>query len=103
MRLGSPACPPAMNAAPIDGPLLFGLVYPVVSLFFAMQVADEHHWAEMRALILVVSADKKDTSSTSGKSVERPSFLPPFISLPRFVAYFRIRYRPAHKKKHHLF
>ncbi|CAN0453544.1 unnamed protein product, partial [Scytosiphon promiscuus] len=25
----------------------------------AVQVADEHHWPEMRALILVVSADKK--------------------------------------------
>ncbi|CAM9695723.1 unnamed protein product [Ectocarpus sp. 6 AP-2014] len=34
----------------------------------AVQVADEHHWPEMRALILVVSADKKDTSSTSGMS-----------------------------------
>ncbi|CAM9936731.1 unnamed protein product, partial [Laminaria digitata] len=31
----------------------------------AIQVADEHHWPEMRALILVVSADKKDTSSTA--------------------------------------
>eukprot|EP00903_Cladosiphon_okamuranus_P015684 g14481.t2 len=34
----------------------------------AIQVADERHWPEMRALILVVSADKKDTSSTSGMS-----------------------------------
>lgn len=34
----------------------------------AQQVADEDHWPEMRALILVVSADKKDTSSTSGKA-----------------------------------
>lgn len=32
----------------------------------AIQVADEHHWPELRALILVVSAAKKETSSTSG-------------------------------------
>lgn len=32
----------------------------------AEQVADETHWPEMRALILVVSDKKKDTSSTSG-------------------------------------
>lgn len=29
-------------------------------------MADEKHWPEIRALILVVSADKKDTSSTAG-------------------------------------
>lgn len=33
------------------------------------QVADEKHWPEIRALILVVSAAKKDTSSTSGTCV----------------------------------
>lgn len=32
----------------------------------ATQVAPASHWPEMRALILVVSADKKDVSSTSG-------------------------------------
>ncbi|CAM9375032.1 unnamed protein product [Ascophyllum nodosum] len=34
----------------------------------AVQVADEHHWPEMRAFILVASAEKKDTSSTAGMS-----------------------------------
>jgi diphosphomevalonate decarboxylase len=34
----------------------------------AVQVADEHHWPELRALILVVSDAKKDTSSTAGMS-----------------------------------
>ena len=32
----------------------------------AIQIADEHHWPELRAVILVVSDAKKDTSSTSG-------------------------------------
>lgn len=32
----------------------------------ALQIADEHHWPEMRTLIMVVSDAKKDTSSTSG-------------------------------------
>ncbi|CAM9943281.1 unnamed protein product, partial [Phaeothamnion confervicola] len=32
----------------------------------AVQVADEEHWPELRAVILVVSADKKHTSSTVG-------------------------------------
>jgi diphosphomevalonate decarboxylase len=34
----------------------------------AQQVADENHWPELRALILVVSDAKKDTSSTAGMS-----------------------------------
>jgi diphosphomevalonate decarboxylase len=34
----------------------------------AVQIADEQHWPEMRALILVVSDQKKDTSSTTGMS-----------------------------------
>jgi diphosphomevalonate decarboxylase len=34
----------------------------------AQQVADERHWPELRALILVVSDLKKDTSSTAGMS-----------------------------------
>jgi diphosphomevalonate decarboxylase len=34
----------------------------------AVQVADEKHWPEIRALILVVSDAKKDTSSTAGMS-----------------------------------
>lgn len=34
----------------------------------AEQVADENHWPEIRALILVVSDAKKDTSSTAGMS-----------------------------------
>jgi diphosphomevalonate decarboxylase len=34
----------------------------------AVQVADEDHWPELRALILVVSAAKKETSSTAGMS-----------------------------------
>jgi diphosphomevalonate decarboxylase len=37
----------------------------------AEQIADETHWPEMRALILVVSDLKKDTSSTSGMSTSR--------------------------------
>ena len=32
----------------------------------AREVAPQRHWPEMRALILVVSADKKDISSTAG-------------------------------------
>jgi diphosphomevalonate decarboxylase len=32
----------------------------------AEQVADEQHWSELRALIMVVSDAKKDTSSTAG-------------------------------------
>jgi diphosphomevalonate decarboxylase len=34
----------------------------------AVQIADEKHWPEIRALILVVSDAKKDTSSTAGMS-----------------------------------
>ena len=34
----------------------------------AVQIADEHHWPQLRALILVVSDAKKDTSSTAGMS-----------------------------------
>jgi diphosphomevalonate decarboxylase len=34
----------------------------------AEQIADENHWPELRALILVVSDEKKDTSSTAGMS-----------------------------------
>lgn len=34
----------------------------------AEQVADENHWPEIRAVIMVVSDAKKDTSSTSGMS-----------------------------------
>ena len=34
----------------------------------AQQVADEHHWPELRAVIMVVSDAKKDTSSTAGMS-----------------------------------
>jgi diphosphomevalonate decarboxylase len=34
----------------------------------AEQIANETHWPEMRALILVVSDQKKDTSSTAGMS-----------------------------------
>ena len=34
----------------------------------AVQIANEHHWPELRAVILVVSDAKKDTSSTSGMS-----------------------------------
>lgn len=37
----------------------------------AIQVADEKHWPEMRALILVVSDKEKDTSSTSGMSTSK--------------------------------
>ena len=33
---------------------------------FALQIADENHWPEMRTLIMVVSDAKKDTSSTAG-------------------------------------
>ena len=35
---------------------------------FAEQVADENYWPEIRAVILVVSDAKKDTSSTAGMS-----------------------------------
>ena len=43
----------------------------------AIQVADEHHWPEMRVLILVVNEGKKWVSSTSGmeKSVETSDLL----------------------------
>ena len=34
----------------------------------AEQIVDEHHWPQLRALILVVSDAKKDTSSTAGMS-----------------------------------
>jgi diphosphomevalonate decarboxylase len=34
----------------------------------AVQIADENHWPELRAVILVVSDTKKDTSSTAGMS-----------------------------------
>ena len=37
----------------------------------AIQVADEKHWPEMRAVILVVSDKEKDTSSTSGMSTSK--------------------------------
>ena len=36
-----------------------------------IQIADENHWAEMRAVILVVSDKEKDTSSTSGMETSR--------------------------------
>ena len=39
-----------------------------VCMYMCVQVADEHHWPEMRAFILVASAEKKDTSSTAGES-----------------------------------
>jgi diphosphomevalonate decarboxylase len=34
----------------------------------AEQIANEHHWPEIRAVIMVVSDAKKDTSSTAGMS-----------------------------------
>jgi len=34
----------------------------------AVQIADENHWPELRAVIMVVSDAKKDTSSTAGMS-----------------------------------
>lgn len=34
----------------------------------AVQIADENHWPEIRAVIMVVSDAKKDTSSTAGMS-----------------------------------
>ena len=34
----------------------------------AKQVCNENHWPQMRAIILVVSDEKKDTSSTEGMS-----------------------------------
>ena len=34
----------------------------------AVQIADENHWPEIRAIIMVVSDAKKDTSSTAGMS-----------------------------------
>jgi len=37
----------------------------------AIQVADEKHWPEMRAVILVVSDKEKDTSSTSGMETSK--------------------------------
>jgi diphosphomevalonate decarboxylase len=37
----------------------------------AIQVADENHWPEMRAVICVVSDKEKDTSSTSGMETSR--------------------------------
>ena len=44
----------------------------------AQQVCDEKHWPELRVLILVVSDEKKDTSSTSGMgtSVKTSTLLP---------------------------
>ena len=43
----------------------------------AVQVADEKHWPELEALILVVSAAKKETGSTVGmkQSVETSPLL----------------------------
>lgn len=43
----------------------------------AVQVAPESHWPEMRVLVLVVSEQKKETSSTSGmrRSVETSELL----------------------------
>ena len=43
-----------------------GTRLPDASDSLAEQVYDEKHWPSMRALILVVSDEKKDTSSTSG-------------------------------------
>ena len=37
----------------------------------AVQIADENHWPEMRAVILVVSDKEKDTSSTAGMETSR--------------------------------
>lgn len=37
----------------------------------AIQVADENHWNELKAVILVVSDKEKDTSSTSGMETSR--------------------------------
>ena len=49
---------------------------------FATQIADEHHWPEIRALILVVSDAKKGTSSTAGMqtSVATSELLAPACS-----------------------
>ncbi|TYZ58657.1 hypothetical protein PybrP1_003803 [[Pythium] brassicae (nom. inval.)] len=42
----------------------------------AVQVCDEHHWPELRAIICVVSDREKDTSSTSGmQNTKRTSAL----------------------------
>lgn len=48
----------------------------------AVQIADEHHWPELRAVIMVVSDAKKDTSSTAGMStsVATSTLLPHRIS-----------------------
>jgi len=48
----------------------------------AVQIADETHWPELRAVILVVSDAKKDTSSTAGMStsVATSTLLPHRIS-----------------------
>jgi diphosphomevalonate decarboxylase len=37
----------------------------------AVQIADENHWPEIRAVILVVSDKEKDTSSTAGMETSR--------------------------------
>lgn len=37
----------------------------------AVQIADENHWPEMSAVIMVVSDKEKDTSSTSGMETSR--------------------------------
>lgn len=37
----------------------------------AIQIADENHWPEIRAVILVVSDKEKDTSSTAGMETSR--------------------------------
>ena len=36
----------------------------------AEQIATEEHWSEIRAIILVVSDAKKDTSSTKGMTAD---------------------------------
>eukprot|EP00531_Pseudo-nitzschia_arenysensis_P010443 CAMPEP_0116141464 /NCGR_PEP_ID=MMETSP0329-20121206/14396_1 /TAXON_ID=697910 /ORGANISM="Pseudo-nitzschia arenysensis, Strain B593" /LENGTH=412 /DNA_ID=CAMNT_0003636649 /DNA_START=41 /DNA_END=1279 /DNA_ORIENTATION=+ len=48
----------------------------------AVQIADENHWPEIRAVIMVVSDAKKDTSSTAGMStsVATSTLLPHRIS-----------------------
>jgi len=40
----------------------------------AMQIADEHYWPEIRAVILVVSDAKKDSSSTDRMSTSVSTF-----------------------------
>jgi len=41
---------------------------PTASDSMAEQLCDESHWPALRAVILVISDDKKDTSSTEGMS-----------------------------------